>query len=101
MMKKRITPESVSKHIEEEYRASRDFRKAYDEEVLFLKIAYKIAQLRKQRHISQGDLAKMIGTTQQTISRLEDSGNTQVTLHTLARVASALKARLSVELIPQ
>jgi len=96
-----IVPESVGRHIEEEYKKSRDFRKAYDEEVLLLKIAYKITQLRKQRHMSQGELAKMIGTTQQTISRLEDPRNTQVTLHTLARIAMALKARLSIDLIPQ
>lgn len=106
-MKKRITktniirPESVSEHIEEEYKKSKDFRKAYDEEILILNIAYKIAQLRKQRHITQGELAKKIGTTQQTISRLEDSKNTQVTLHTLARVALALKAKLMIELTPQ
>jgi len=106
-MKKRITktniikPESVSEHIEEEYKKSKDFRKAYDEEVIMLSIAYKIAQLRKLRHITQGELAKKIGTTQQTISRLEDSKNTQVTLHTLARVALALKAKLMIELTPQ
>ena len=96
-----IKPESVSQHIEEEYKKSREFRKAYDEEVLMLKIAYKIAQLRKQRHITQRGLAKMVGTTQQNISRLEDSDNTRVSLHTLARLAVALKARLSVDLIPQ
>lgn len=98
---KAVVPETVSQHIEEQYKASREFRKAYDEEVLMLKIAYKIAQLRKQRHVTQRELAKRIGTTQQNISRLEDSENTQVSVHTLARVARALKARLSVDLIPQ
>ena len=96
-----ITPVSVGKHVEEEYRKSKDFRKAYEEEVLMLNVAYKIAQLRKQRHMTQRDLARMTGTTQQTISRLEDSSNAQITLHTLTRVARALKARLSVEIIPQ
>jgi len=96
-----ITPESVGQHIEDQYKKSRDFRKAYDEEVLMLKIAYKIAQLRKQRHVTQGALAKMVGTTQQTISRIEDPDNTKLTLHTLARVAMALKAKLSVDLVPR
>ena len=99
--KKIITPESVSQHVEEQYKKSREFRKAYDEEVLMLKIAYKIAQLRKQRHVTQGELAKKIGTTQQTISRLEDSENTKVTVHTLARLAVALRAKLSIDLIPR
>jgi DNA-binding XRE family transcriptional regulator len=99
--KKIITPESVSQHIEGQYKKSREFRKAYDEEVLMLKIAYKIAQLRKQRHVTQSELAKKIGTTQQTISRLEDSENAKVTVHTLARLAIALKAKLSIDLVPQ
>lgn len=96
-----IRPESVSQHIEEQFRKSAGFRKAYDDEVFMLKIAYKIAQLRKQRHITQRELAKRVGTTQQTISRLEDHKNTQLTLHTLARLAMALKARLSIDLVPQ
>jgi len=99
--KKIIIPETVSQHIEEQYKASYEFRKAYDEEVLMLKIAYKIAQLRKQRHVTQRELAKRIGTTQQNVSRLEDSENTQLSMSTLARVARALKAKLNVDLIPQ
>lgn len=101
IIKKRMTiPESVSQHIEEEYKKSPDFRKAYDEEIMMLKIAYKISQLRKHRHITQSALARMTGTTQQTISRLEDSKNTQVTLHTLAKLAKALHARINIDLAP-
>ena len=103
-MKKRekvIRPESISQHIEDEYRNSKEFRKAYDEEVVKLKIAYRIAQLRKARHLTQGELAKKADTTQQNISRLEDLENTQITLHTLTKLAIALKARLTVDLIPQ
>lgn len=96
-----IIPESISQHIEDEYRRSPEFRKAYDEEVLKLKIAYKIVQLRKMRHLSQKELANKIGTSQQNVSRLEDSTNAQITIHTLTRVAKALKARLMVDLVPQ
>ena len=94
-------PESISQHIEEEYRKSPEFRKAYDEEILKLKIAYKVSQLRKARHLSQGKLAEKIGTTQQTISRLEDSKNTQINLHTLTRLAMALRAKLNIDFVPQ
>jgi len=101
MKKKIILPESVGQHIEEQYRKSPEFRKSYDEEVLRLKLAYKIAQLRKARHLSQHELAEKVGTTQQTISRLEDSENTQLNLHTLTRLAMALKAKLDIDLVPQ
>ncbi len=101
MKKKVIIPETISQHIEEEYKKSPAFRRSYDEEVLLLKIAYKIAQLRKQRHITQGELAKRMGTTQQTVSRLEDSKNTRVSVHTLTRLARALNARISIDIVPQ
>lgn len=106
-MKKKAThkgatiPESVGQHIEELYRKSPEFRKAYDEEVALLKLAYKIAQLRKLRHMTQRQLAKQAGMTQQNVSRLEDSQNTQLTIHTLVRLAKALHARLNVDLVPQ
>ncbi len=96
-----IVPETIGQHIEEEYKKSPAFRRSYDEEVLLLKIAYKIAQLRKQRHITQGELARRMGTTQQTVSRLEDSKNTRVSVHTLTRLARALNARISIDIVPQ
>ena len=101
MKKKVIVPETIGQHIEEGYKKSPAFRRSYDEEVLLLKIAYKIAQLRKQRHITQGELAKRMGTTQQTVSRLLDSKNTRVSVHTLTRLARALNARISIDIVPQ
>jgi len=98
---KAIIPESIGQHIEKEYMGDPKFRKAYDEEVIRLNIAYKIAHIRKMRHISQRELAKRVGTSQQNISRLEDTTNAQITIQTLARLAKALRAKLSVDLIPQ
>ena len=99
--KKPVILKSVSQHVEELYRKSPEFRKAYDEEVLTLNIANKIAQLRKHLHITQFELARRIGTTQQTVSRLEDSTNTRITINTLVRLAKALHAKLNIDLIPQ
>jgi len=98
--RKMITPESVSQDIEEQYKKSSEFRKFYDEEVLLLKLAYKIARLRKQRHITQKELARRMGTTQQTVSRLEDSRNSKLTVHTLTRIARALNARVCIDIVP-
>jgi DNA-binding XRE family transcriptional regulator len=100
MKRKVITLKSVSQHIEEEFRNSPTFRKAYDEEVTRLQIGYKIAQLRQLRHLSQAELAKRVNTTQQTISRLEDLRNARINIKTLTRLAAALKARLSIDFIP-
>lgn len=100
MRRKIITPKTVSQHIEEEFRKSPAFRKAYDEELARLQIGYKIARLRQMRHLSQAELAKKVQTTQQTISRLEDLRNARINIRTLARLAAALKAKLSIDFIP-
>jgi DNA-binding XRE family transcriptional regulator len=99
--KKAIIPESVSQHIKDELKKSSDFRKAYSDEVTRLQLAYKITQLRKARNLSQAQLAKRVGTTQQTISRLEDSKNTRITIATLSKLSVALQAHLSIELLPK
>ena len=99
--KKAIIPESVSQHIKDELKKSSGFRKAYSDEVTRLQLAYKITQLRKARNLSQAQLAKRVGTTQQTISRLEDSRNTRITIGTLSKLSVALQAHLSIELLPK
>ncbi|UCB57694.1 MAG: XRE family transcriptional regulator [Candidatus Omnitrophota bacterium] len=99
--KRTIIPESIDQHIEEEFKKSPEFRKAYMDESMRLQLAYKIMQLRKSRHLSQAQLAKRMHTTQQTVSRLEDPQNVEITLSTLSKLAVALRARLSVDLVPQ
>ena len=99
--KKAIVPEAVSEHVKSEFRKSDDFRKAYLEEMLKLEIAYKIMRLRKERHLSQAQLAQKMKTTQQTISRLEDPENTEISVSTLSKLATALKARLTIDLLPK
>lgn len=101
MKRKIIVPKTVSQHIEEEFRKNPEFRKAYDEEVARLQIGYKIAQLRQMRHLSQAELAKKVNTTQQVISRLEDLRNARINIKTLARLAAALRARLSIDFVPR
>lgn len=99
--RKTIIPKTVSQHIEEEFRKNPEFRKAYDEEIARLHIGYKIARLRQLRHLSQAELAKRVATTQQTISRLEDLNNSRLNIKTLAKIAAALKAKLSIDFIPR
>lgn len=97
---KTIIPKSITQHIEEEYRKSLEFRKSYDEEVARLRIAYQIGKLRKKRGLTQSELARRLKTTQQTISRLEDTQNLQFSVRTLARIAAALRSRLCIHFVP-
>lgn len=49
--------------------------------------------------MTQSQLARKVGTSQQAISRLEQAGYENVRLDTLRRVAKALDARVAVTLV--
>jgi transcriptional regulator with XRE-family HTH domain len=67
---------------------------------LFTQIAGQVADRRKERGLSQADLADLVGTTQSAIARLE-SGARAPRLDTLLRVANALDCELIAELRPR
>lgn len=74
------------------------FRKAYEEESQRLEIAYQILQLRKQRKLSQKELAHKLDTTQSVVARME-SGQQNFTTDTLQKIASAFKRDLKIEFV--
>lgn len=63
-------------------------------------VALQIVALRRQAGLSQKDLAKLLKTSQQHISRLESPGYEGHSLSMLRRVASALDARVRIVLEP-
>ena len=63
-------------------------------------IAEQIYDLRIQAGLTQRQLAKMIGTTQSVVSRLEDADYNGHSLNMLERIASALNYRVVVNLVP-
>ena len=65
---------------------------------LFAQIAEQVANRRRERGLSQADLAALVGTTQSAIARLE-SGGRPPRIDTLLRIANALDSDLHVELL--
>jgi DNA-binding XRE family transcriptional regulator len=63
-------------------------------------VAIQIAALRQKAGLSQKDLAKILKTSQQQVSRLESTGYEGHSLSTLRRVAEALHARVHVVFEP-
>jgi len=59
-------------------------------------VALQITALRQQAGLSQKELAKLLKTSQQQISRLESPGYEGHSLSMLRRVAEALHARVRV-----
>ena len=64
-------------------------------------VALQIAALRQRAGLSQKDLAKLLKTSQQQISRLESPGYEGHSLSTLRRVADVLNARVRVMIEPE
>jgi len=75
-----------------------EFKRYYDKHSKQLEIAYQILQLRKQKRMSQAELAKRIGTKQSNIARME-VGQQNFTTETLQRIATAFKRELKIEFV--
>ena len=63
-----------------------------------LNVAYEIMKAREAAKVTQGELARRIKSTQQTVSRIEQGGQ-NLTLVTLARIARALKGSPQIRII--
>jgi DNA-binding XRE family transcriptional regulator len=76
-----------------------EFNKHYQEERQALKLAMKIAELRDKKGLSQQELAKLMGTSQQAISRIESGEYEGFTLKTLEKIAVATGMRIKIEFV--
>lgn len=83
--------------LQEKMKNSR-FAEVFRSEFSRLMLAHRIAELREKRGLSQADLARLVGTTQSGIARLENPNYRNYSMKTLERIASALGARLVVDL---
>lgn len=64
-------------------------------------IAFQIHDLRKKAKVTQAQLAKLVGTRQSNIARIESADYTSYTYKTLEKVTKALKARLEIRIVPE
>lgn len=62
------------------------------------RIATEIAYYREKRGLTQAQLAKMLGTSQSTIARLEDPFYDNYSLNTLRKIAKVLDLELVIML---
>ncbi len=77
------------------FRNDKTFQRYVREEGAIIDIVIAMAEARKRKGLTQVQLAKKVGMPQSQIARIE-SGNHNVTLGTLNRVASALDLRVQV-----
>ena len=76
-----------------------EFKAHYQEERQALKLAMKIAKLREKKGLSQQQMAKLMGTSQQAVSRIESGEYEGFTLKTLEKIAEATGTRVKIEFV--
>ena len=64
-------------------------------------LARSIYELREQAGLTQARLAKLVGTTESVISRLEDSDYGGHSLTMLRRIAEAVNKRVEIRFVPR
>jgi transcriptional regulator with XRE-family HTH domain len=62
-------------------------------------LAIKISELREKKGLSQQQLAKLMGTSQQAISRIESGEYEGFTLKTLEKIAESTGMRVKIEFV--
>ena len=72
----------------------------YNEATVNAHVAQLIYDARTLAGLSQTELAKLIGTTQSVISRLEDADYEGHSLSMLSRIAQALGREVKIDLVP-
>ena len=71
-----------------------------EEEALNAQVARMIYEARTQAGLTQEELARLVGTKQPVIARLEDADYEGHSLSMLQRIAMALHQRLEIHLVP-
>ena len=76
-----------------------EFKAHYQEERQALMLAMKIATLREKKGLSQQQMAKLMGTSQQAVSRIESGEYEGFTLKTLEKIAEATGTKVKIEFV--
>ena len=88
----------VKKYIEERREADPDFKDAWDSSRMEYNLLGELIKLRKEKKLSQEDIATKSGYKQQAISRIEKKEHSP-TLRTICAYADALD--VDIKLIPR
>ncbi len=85
--------------LHKEWMKDPEFRREYDKLETEFQIARQILDARLKRKMSQGQLAKKMGTGQAVVSRLEGM-NSKPSISLLERVSNALNTPINITIFP-
>ena len=78
-----------------------ELKASVDEAMLDYDIAQLVYDARTGAGLTQAQLAKLVGTTQPVIARLEDADYRGHSLRMLRRIAAALKKDVEIRFVPR
>ena len=87
--------ENINQVIETKREADADFKKAWDDSRKEYRLIGEMISLRKQEKMTQGELAELVGSRQQVISRIEKKENSP-SLRSFCNILSALGYELRI-----
>jgi ribosome-binding protein aMBF1 (putative translation factor) len=96
MKKAKAKFKNLSEVYQEYIKRGRNRELAVEVEKTKLEVSEKLVEMREQMGLTQADLARKMGVSQQLISRVE-SGDDNITLETLVRFLSILGIALKIE----
>lgn len=97
-MNRKVILRSVDEHLKEMAREDPEFRKLYEITEQKLKIVKPIIRYRIDHNLTQGQLAKKIGVTQQHISKIENGEFSS--METLENVLRYVGFTIKLEAVP-
>ena len=87
--------ENINQVIETKREADADFKKVWDDSREEYRLIGEMISLRKQKNVTQGELAELVGSRQQVISRIEKKENSP-SLRSFCNILSALGYELKI-----
>jgi DNA-binding Xre family transcriptional regulator len=90
---------AFTKWIDRQIDSDADLKRKVDESLSEMMIEQKLAALRSQRGMTQAQLAERLSVSQPHIAKLEAGRAKNVELHTLCRWATALGAKLTLDVV--
>lgn len=88
------------KWVDQQVETDADLKRKVEEYLNEMMIEQKLAALRSQRGMTQAQLAHRLGVSQPHVAKLEAGRAKNIELHTLCRWATALGARITVDVVP-
>lgn len=87
--------------IDSQLRGDPQLARAVEERLNEMRIEQQLVALREKRGLSQRDFAKLLGTSQPYVAKLESGRIKNLGMRTLLKCATALGARLTLQIEPQ